>query len=81
MSILIEFQGKRYWLMANSFEESAPIAPLEHVDSEGDIRDWSVAIAGESFAHWYPGTGIIQYGELIGTREDISVIRTVVNEY
>ena len=69
MSIKVRLKGKDYWFINDSFDEDGAIAPLEHCDDKGDP-----IVFEESFAHYFPGQGIVRYGEKIGDLEDLKII-------
>ena len=65
----IELHGKQYWLL-----ESGAIAPLEHIDSEGHIKDLETALLGLGHAYLFENGDIYRHGKKIGTKEDIKFI-------
>lgn len=68
----VKFQGKEYWLL-EGLNESGPLAYLHQCDENGTL-DWDCAFDA-SFAHYWPETGVMRYGEKIGTKEDLEVVR------
>jgi hypothetical protein len=70
----IHFKGEEYCLLAESLDESGAIAPMEHCDERGELRP--ECFLEESFAHYYPDRGIMRFGNVIGSREDIEVLTT-----
>lgn len=62
----VKFGEMVLWLLG-SIETGGALAPLEHVDDKGDIKDW----AGESYAHLGRDGKIRRFHKVIGTREDL----------
>lgn len=75
MSFRIRFRGKDYWLIADTLEEDGAIAPLAHCDEKGGIADVETSLTGISYAHYFPGRGVIRFGQKIGERGDIEIIQ------
>lgn len=69
----IKFEGKEYWFLGDSFNESSAIAPLEHCDKKGEILP--ECVFEESFAHYFPDRGILRFGEKIGDEKDLEVVK------
>ena len=66
----VKFGEMVLWLLG-SIETGGALAPLEHVDDKGDIKDWDIALSGESYAHLGCDGKIRRFHEVIGTREDL----------
>jgi hypothetical protein len=67
-SKMVEFQGKRYWLLEMG-DGSGALAYLEHCDENGEVTfDHAM---DTSFAHLYPDGHISRYGVRIGAKEDL----------
>jgi len=77
MSRLVEFQGKRYWLLfgSDSTEQSGALVYLHHCDEKGNVKlECALEI---SFAHLCDDGSIKRFGQVIGTSADL---REVSNE-
>lgn len=68
----IEFKGNQYVFLGKDLNESGALAYLEHCDENENIRFEHVL--SESFAHYYPKSGIFRFGKKIGDWEDIKIL-------
>lgn len=59
----IRFKGTEYLFKGDSLDESGFIATRNQYEN-----------AQTSFAHYYPGLGIMRFNEKIGSAEDIEII-------
>ena len=76
MSVLVEFQGRRYWYMGDSLSDlNHALAPLEHCDEDGDIT--FEHCCSESFAHVYSNGRILRFGHQIGVIGDLKEVAPV----
>lgn len=67
MSKRVRFPGHgEFWLL-----EGGALAQPEHCDEQGEIKDFRVALFGDSYAHLFPDGVICRYKQVIGRREDL----------
>ena len=59
----IRFKGREYLFSGNSLDEKGFIATRTQFEN-GHC----------SYAHFYPGEGVLRFGEKIGDREDIEIL-------
>lgn len=69
MTKLVIFNGTKYWYIKD--DNHGPLAPLEHCDENGNIKDFETGLFAESFAHVFPDGNIMRYGKVIGTENDL----------
>lgn len=70
--VRVRFNGLELWWLRDK-EGGGPLAPLDHCDENGEIVDDVTAMLGESYAHVFPGIGIMRYNEKIGTVDDLEL--------
>jgi hypothetical protein len=70
VSILVEFQGKRYWYLGESLDDLGhALAPLDHCDENGNVK--LSAAFKESYAHVAEDGRIRRYRMMIGLIDDL----------
>lgn len=66
----VTFQGVHLWAREPLDDGSYSLAPPDHVDGQGNIADFFIALTGEAYAHVFP-PHIKRYGRIIGREGDL----------
>ncbi len=81
MNKLVDFPGHgRFWFRENDGtflpKGSGPLAPLDHCDENGDIKDLVIGLTGLSYANVYDTGEIKRLGIVIGKKEDLVEVKS-----
>lgn len=84
MNILVELPNHgTFWLLTDDSSgelTEGPLAPISHVDEDGDVADLGVALFATSYAHLFESGLIQRFGDVIGSRDDLRVVRRVYSK-
>jgi hypothetical protein len=62
-----------FWLQSGTLDEDGAVSPDHHCHDDGSLN-LNTCFNGDSYAHYFPGRGVLRYNRQICTTEEIQIV-------